>query len=92
MSPAEASPDAWRPAAVRFYAGGRAEETPREVWWQGAWRPVRLLGGDIMAPADGDGAAWRRFRLEMPGGQRILLRGRAERWQAKSLTAFAAGC
>lgn len=91
MSPAPAGGEAWRPVAVRFYAGAKADQTPREVLWHGAWQPVRLLAEELTAPAGG-GPPWRVFRLELATGGRIALRGRGDGWQAKSLTAFAAQC
>lgn len=84
MNPAPAHERGWLPVQARFYAGGKAEETPREVWWRGAWRSARLLGEELNAPAGGDCEPWRCFRLELAGGQRIILRGIRGQWQAKA--------
>lgn len=94
MSPAGPG-EAWQEVAVHFYAGGRADETPREIFWQGAWRPVALLAEDRVVFAGGDAAdarPGRQFRLALPDGARVVLRGLGGAWQAKNLTAFGPGC
>ncbi|MFH1059185.1 MAG: hypothetical protein V1797_10990 [Pseudomonadota bacterium] len=93
MSPAAAEgANAWQETNVRFYAGGRADETPRELFWQGSWQPVRLIAEEQNAPAGAGEPPWRQFRLTLPAGGRVVLRGRGGAWQAKNLTAFGPGC
>jgi MFS family permease len=64
--------------AVRFYAGGRADEVPRAIVVGGEEEPVEPLGSWI---EDRDGVPLRRLRVRSPNGTLDLQSGPRERWR-----------
>jgi MFS family permease len=54
---------------VRAYAGGRADETPRQVLWDG--RPLQVADVERSWQEDRDGHPLRCFRLRLSDGRRI---------------------
>lgn len=66
---------AWRACPVRFLAGGRAEQTPTHIHWDGAWRAVRLLAEERHEGPVAGGPRSRRLLLADEGGRRFELRG-----------------
>ena len=84
-------PGPWRRVAVRFLEGGRAQQTPRAIQWQGAWLEVGLLGEELVSLGDPPGLE-RRFRLADADGGLWELRGAEGSWRAKCLTAVAGKC
>lgn len=67
---------------VRAYAGGRADETPREVVWDGV--PIPVAEMERSWHEDRDGARLRCFRLRLADGRRIEV-CRGEEWRLERL-------
>lgn len=86
MSPA---PGPWRVARLRFLAGGRADETPTDLFWEGRWRKVRPLGDERREGPRPGGPRARRLLLADEGGMVYELTGAEERgdwsWRGRSL-------
>jgi MFS family permease len=61
---------------VRAYAGGRADEVPREVVWDG--RPYGVADVERSWQEDRDGHRLRCFRLRLADGRRIEVSSRAD--------------
>lgn len=68
---------------VRSYAGGRADEEPREIVVAGVGLPLKVIW---RAVADEAGVHWRVFVVEC-AGQRLRLRvaERGERWEVERI-------
>jgi hypothetical protein len=60
---------------VRFLAGGRSEETPTAIGWEGGWLEVRLLGEERLEGPEAGGPRLRRLRLADAQGRRYELSG-----------------
>jgi hypothetical protein len=54
---------------VRAYAGGRADETPRQILWDG--RPLQVADVERSWQEDRDGHRLRCFRVRLSDGRRI---------------------
>ena len=67
---------------VRFLAGSRAEQTPVALYWQGRWRPVRLVSETLEEEAGPGRARRRRFLVRDQGGSLFRVQGRGpEQWE-----------
>lgn len=56
-------------------AGSRARQTPVAVYWQGRWRPVRLVGETLEEEAGPGRARRRRFLVRDQGGRVFRVQG-----------------
>jgi len=80
-----AATEKWEAVPVRFWEGGRAQETPSAIRLAGKWLDVRLLSGALHAGISPAADYERRFLVQTLEGTTYLLRGLTEGiWQIRT--------
>ncbi len=71
---------------VRFHEGSRAEQTPVALYWQGRWRPVRLVSESLLEQAGAERIRRRLILVQDRRGNKFRLEGGEDKpWRIQPL-------